>query len=268
MIQPRAKKDRPATMAVPHACEYHLLYCLIANLHCSLSVAGSGFVASGGCGFDRRYRSSVIVSFVRVGLALTILSDVLGSNDKMLVESDKDILRMFEIHNIRKIKLYVDIMCSTLSQFRDVGMFLVTSSLLATSTVLTSTADCNDNISDSGDVEEYSEGIYELSSEDDDLDMNKTDCGENIGKNNSYFTIEHDDGLSDFESDDDVEYDPSTDDSSSNEEGSIGKSVARVFDQNLYGKEFNVREGSKIMLKVGQLFENVDKFRQVLQVVV
>ncbi|KAA8525779.1 hypothetical protein F0562_007634 [Nyssa sinensis] len=194
-------------------------------------------------------RSSVTISFVLVGLALTILCDVPGSNDKMLVESNEDILRMFEIHNSREIKLYVDVMCSTLSQFGDVGMLLATSSLPATSAVHTGTVDSNDNISDSGDVEDYSKGIYGLSSEDDDLDMNKTDCGENIGKNNSDFTVDHGDGLSNFESDDDVEYDPSTNDSSSSEEDSVSKSTTRVFDQNLYGKEFNVKEGNKIVLK-------------------
>lgn len=50
MIQPRAKKESPARMAVPQAWEYHLLYCLMANLHCSRSVAGSGLFASGGFG--------------------------------------------------------------------------------------------------------------------------------------------------------------------------------------------------------------------------
>lgn len=33
MTQPRAKKEIPASIAVPQACEYHLLYCLMANLH-------------------------------------------------------------------------------------------------------------------------------------------------------------------------------------------------------------------------------------------
>ncbi|KAA8541204.1 hypothetical protein F0562_025189 [Nyssa sinensis] len=84
------------------------------------------------------------------------------------------------------------------------------------------------------------------------------------GKNNSDFTVKHCDRLSDFEYDDDVKYNPSTDDSFSSEEGSIGKSIPRGFDQNLYGKQFNVKEGNKIVLKVGQLFENVNKFRHVL----
>ncbi|KAA8542617.1 hypothetical protein F0562_023769 [Nyssa sinensis] len=43
----------------------------------------------------------------------------------------------------------------------------------------------------------------------------------------------------------DVEYDLGTDDSSSSEDGSVGKSTTRVFDQNLYEKKFNVEEGSK-----------------------
>lgn len=50
MNQPRAKKESPASMADPQAWEYHLLYCLMANLHCSLSVAASGFLESGGFG--------------------------------------------------------------------------------------------------------------------------------------------------------------------------------------------------------------------------
>lgn len=33
ITQPRAKKEIPASIAVPQACEYHLLYCLMANLH-------------------------------------------------------------------------------------------------------------------------------------------------------------------------------------------------------------------------------------------
>ncbi|KAA8524637.1 hypothetical protein F0562_011060 [Nyssa sinensis] len=190
----------------------------------------------------------------RVGLALTILCDVPRSNDKLLVESDEDILRMFEIHNSRKIKLYVDIMCSSLSQFGDVGMLPATLSLPITSAVHSGTTDCNDNMSNSGDIEDYSEGIYELSSEDDDLNMNRTNCGENIGKNNNDFTIEHGDGLSNFESNDDVEYDLSIDDSSSSEKGSVGKSKIRVFDQNLYENVFNVKEGSKIVLKGNSFF--------------
>ncbi|KAA8524684.1 hypothetical protein F0562_011107 [Nyssa sinensis] len=165
----------------------------------------------------------------RVGLALTILCDVPRSNDKLLVESDEDILRMFEIHNSRKIKLYVNIMCSSLSQFGDVGMLPATLSLPITSAVHSGTTNCNDNMSNSGDVEDYSEDIYGLSSEDDDLNMNRTNCGENIGKNNSDFTIEHGDGLSNFESNDDIEYDLSIDDSSSSEKGSVGKSKIRDF---------------------------------------
>ncbi|KAA8541189.1 hypothetical protein F0562_025204 [Nyssa sinensis] len=88
-------------------------------------------------------------------------------------------------------------------------------------------------------LKDYSKGIYGLTFEDYDLHMNKTDCSENIDKNNSDFTVGHGDRLSDFESDDDVEYDPSTDDSFSSEEGSIGKSTARS--QGL-GKQSNKRE--------------------------
>jgi hypothetical protein len=47
---PSAKKDTPARIAVPHAWEYQRLYCLMAKRHCSRSVAGSGFAASGGFG--------------------------------------------------------------------------------------------------------------------------------------------------------------------------------------------------------------------------
>ena len=50
ITQPRAKKEIPASIAVPQACEYHLLYCLMANLHWSRRVAGSGFWISGGFG--------------------------------------------------------------------------------------------------------------------------------------------------------------------------------------------------------------------------
>eukprot|EP00268_Persea_americana_P026098 TRINITY_DN2548_c0_g1_i2.p1 TRINITY_DN2548_c0_g1~~TRINITY_DN2548_c0_g1_i2.p1 ORF type:complete len:154 (+),score=18.40 TRINITY_DN2548_c0_g1_i2:1100-1561(+) len=50
MIQPSAKKAPPARMAVPHACEYHLLYWRMAKRHCSRSVVGSGMDVSGGLG--------------------------------------------------------------------------------------------------------------------------------------------------------------------------------------------------------------------------
>lgn len=46
--QPRAKNAPPASMAVPQACEYHLLYKRTALFHCALSVTASGFSASGG----------------------------------------------------------------------------------------------------------------------------------------------------------------------------------------------------------------------------
>jgi len=51
MNQPSAKKETPAKMAVPHAWEYHLLYCLMANFHCSFKVEGSGICRSGGFGY-------------------------------------------------------------------------------------------------------------------------------------------------------------------------------------------------------------------------
>ncbi|KAA8550060.1 hypothetical protein F0562_001744 [Nyssa sinensis] len=75
------------------------------------------------------------------------------------------------------------------------------------------------------------------------------------------------DDLSDFESNDDAEYNLSSDDNSTEEgEGQgKGKSTSRVFEYNLYGKEYHARKGDKIVLKSGQLFENVDKFREVLR---
>ncbi|KAA8550045.1 hypothetical protein F0562_001729 [Nyssa sinensis] len=134
-------------------------------------------------------------------------------------------------------------------------MLPATSSLPSSSAIHAGTADCNDNMSDSKDVENYNEGIYGLSFGDDDLDMNRTDCGENIGKNNSDCvkqgnglsdfefdddveydhstnpsTIQQGDGLLNFESDGDVEYDPSTH-HSSNTEGSVGESAARGLDR-------------------------------------
>lgn len=48
MYQPSAKKEMPAKMAALHAWEDHLLYCLMATFHCSLRVARSGLVGSGG----------------------------------------------------------------------------------------------------------------------------------------------------------------------------------------------------------------------------
>lgn len=83
-IHPSAKNDRPAKMAVPHAWEYHLLYCLIANLHCSLSVAGSGFAASGGFGYRTLWLENLVLVWPDSGFNLELdadderLSEVLG----------------------------------------------------------------------------------------------------------------------------------------------------------------------------------------------
>ncbi|KAA8543946.1 hypothetical protein F0562_021877 [Nyssa sinensis] len=123
------------------------------------------------------------------------------------------------------------------------------------------------NFSDSDD-------IYGLTSEDEAF---VPSVGENLRKSTCNTAaslsvnveVHGGDDFSDFESNDDAEYSPSSDDSSTNEgegegEGE-GKSTSRVFEYNLYGEEYHAREGDKIVLKSGQLFKNVDKFREVLR---
>ncbi|KAA8541318.1 hypothetical protein F0562_025281 [Nyssa sinensis] len=123
------------------------------------------------------------------------------------------------------------------------------------------------NISDNDDV-------YGLTNEDEAF---VPSVGENL-RNSTFNTtaspsvnveVHGGDDLSDFESNDDAEYNPSSNDNSTDKgEGKDkgkGKSTSRVFEYNLYGKEYHAREGDKIVLKSGQLFEIVDKFKEVLR---
>ncbi|KAA8537000.1 hypothetical protein F0562_029478 [Nyssa sinensis] len=141
-----------------------------------------------------------------IGFAINLHCDIPGSNDRMTVSSDLDVLKMFEIHNNEAF-------------VPSVGENLRKST-------------CNTAANPSVNVE-----------------------------------VHGGDDFSDFDSNDDDEYSPSSDDSSTDEgkgEGE-GKSTSRVFEYNLYREEYHARKGDKIVLKSGQLFENVDKFREVLR---
>ncbi|KAA8536051.1 hypothetical protein F0562_028529 [Nyssa sinensis] len=117
-----------------------------------------------------------------------------------------------------------------------------------------------------------SDDVYGLTSEDETF---VPSVGENL-RNSTFNTVASPsvnvevhggDDLSDFESNDDAEYNPSSDDSSTDEgEGKgKGKSTSRVFEYHLYEEEYHARDGDKIVLKSRQLFKNVDKFREVMK---
>ncbi|KAA8531001.1 hypothetical protein F0562_005709 [Nyssa sinensis] len=199
-----------------------------------------------------------------IGFAINLHCDIRGSNDRMIVSSDLDVLKMFEIHNGRKINIYVTTMSAVPCHTVDVS---------ETVTVSSQSSEDEINISDNDDV-------YGLTTEDEAFvpsvneNLRKSTC--NTAASPSVNVEVHgEDDLSDFDSNDDAEYNPSSVDSSINEgegegEGESkgkgkGKSTSRVFEYNLYGEEYHAREGDKIVLKSGQLFENVDKFREVLR---
>ncbi|KAA8524887.1 hypothetical protein F0562_011310 [Nyssa sinensis] len=48
--------------------------------------------------------------YVVIGFAIYLHCDIPGSNDRMIVSSDLDVLKMFEIHNNREINIYVTTM--------------------------------------------------------------------------------------------------------------------------------------------------------------
>ncbi|KAA8517877.1 hypothetical protein F0562_015334 [Nyssa sinensis] len=130
-------------------------------------------------------------------------------------------------------------------------------------TVTISSQTGEDEISDNDD-------FYGLTSEDEAF---VPSVGENL--RNSTFNIAFSssvnvkvhggDDLSNFESNDDAEYNPSSEGSGIDEGEGKGKSTSKVFEYNLYGKEYHAKEGDKIVLKSRQLFENVDKFKEVLR---
>ncbi|KAA8524279.1 hypothetical protein F0562_010702 [Nyssa sinensis] len=196
--------------------------------------------------------------FVVIGFAINLHCDIPGSNDRMIVSSDLVVLKMFEIHNSREINIYVTTMSVVPCHIVDVS---------ETVTVSSQSSEDEISISDSDD-------IYGLIYEDEAF---VPSVGENLRKSTCNTAaspsvnveIHGGDDFSDFDSNDDVEYNPSSDDSNIDEgegegEGK-GKSTSRVFEYNLYGEEYHTREGDKIVLKSGQLFENVDKFREVLR---
>ncbi|KAA8544217.1 hypothetical protein F0562_022229 [Nyssa sinensis] len=130
-------------------------------------------------------------------------------------------------------------------------------------TVTISSQTGEDEICDSDD-------FYRLTSEDEafvpSVDENLRNSTFNTIANPSVnVEIHGGDDLSDFESNDDAEYNPSSESSNTNEGEGKGKFTSRVFEYNLYGNEYHAREGDKIALKLGQLFENMDKLREVLR---
>ncbi|KAA8537001.1 hypothetical protein F0562_029479 [Nyssa sinensis] len=196
-----------------------------------------------------------------IGFAINLHCDIPGSNDKMIVSSDLDVLKMFEIHNSREINIYVTTMSAVLCHTVDVS---------ETVTVSSQSSEDEISISDSDDV-------YGLTSEDEAF---VPSVGENLSKSTCNTTtspsvnveVHGGDDFSYFDSNDDDEYNPSLDDNSidkgESEGKGKGKSTSRVFEYDLYGEESHVREGDKIVLKSGQLFENVDKFREGLDRVI
>ncbi|KAA8541876.1 hypothetical protein F0562_023028 [Nyssa sinensis] len=165
-----------------------------------------------------------------IGFAINLHCDIPGSNDRMIVSSDLDVLKMFEIHNSREINLYVTttnaVPCHTVH---------------VSETVTVSSQSSEDEISFSD-----SDDVYGLTSEDE-------ACVPSVGENLRKSTCN-------------TAASPSVETDSSEGEGEgKDKSTSRVFEYNLYGEEYHAREGDKIVLKSGQLFENVDKFREVLR---
>ncbi|KAA8549022.1 hypothetical protein F0562_000706 [Nyssa sinensis] len=160
-----------------------------------------------------------------IGFAINLYCDILSSNDRMIISSDLDVLKMFEVHNSREINIYVT----------------------TTSAIPCHTVDVNETVTISSHSSEYeirdSDDVYGLTFEDKafvpSLCENLKNSTFNIVASPSVNVEVHDgDDLSDFESNDDAEYNPSSE-----------------------GKQ----KGDKIVLKLGQLFENVDKFREVLR---
>ncbi|KAA8525266.1 hypothetical protein F0562_007121 [Nyssa sinensis] len=207
---------------------------------------------------EQEKRATEMAQGVTARFAISLHCDIPGSNDRMLVESDTDLLKMFDRHSGRKINIYVDTMSSTNA------IPLVPSSSpnpLGTTDdskpMTVSSETTEDEGSDIDDVYGFTSkdevGVENLGS----FKFHDFNPGVNV-------EVHSGDGLSDFESDDNIEYNPSSK-SSNSDEDSVGKSTSKVFEQNLYGKEYHVSEGDKIVLKLGQLFENVDTFREVMR---
>ncbi|KAA8525879.1 hypothetical protein F0562_007734 [Nyssa sinensis] len=139
-----------------------------------------------------------------IEFAINLHCDIPGSNDRMIVSNDLDVLKMFEIHNSREINIYVTTMSAVPCHTIDVN-----------ETVTISSQTSEDEISDSDDV-------YGLTSEDEAF---VPSVGENL-RNFTFNTATsptvnvevHSGGdLSDFESNDDAEYNPNSNDNSTDE---------------------------------------------------
>ncbi|KAA8538874.1 hypothetical protein F0562_025566 [Nyssa sinensis] len=139
-----------------------------------------------------------------IGFAINLHCDIPGSNDRMIVSSDLDVLKMFEIHNSREINLYVTTMSAVPCHTVHVS-----------ETVTVSSQSSEDEISFSD-----SDDVYGLTSED---EACVPSVGENLRKStcntaaSPSVEVHGGDDFSNFESNDDVEYNPSSDDNSTDE---------------------------------------------------
>ncbi|KAA8517316.1 hypothetical protein F0562_017609 [Nyssa sinensis] len=155
-----------------------------------------------------------------IGFAINLHCDIPGSNARMIVSSDLDVLKMFEIHNSREINIYVTTMSAVPCHTVNVN-----------ETVKISSQTSEDEISDS-------DNVYGLTSENEAF---VPSVGENL--RNSTFNIaaspsvnvkvHSGDDLSDFESNDDVEYNPSSEGSNTDEGEGKGKSIREAIKTNL-----------------------------------
>ncbi|KAA8536798.1 hypothetical protein F0562_029276 [Nyssa sinensis] len=164
---------------------------------------------------------------VIIGFYFTIYCDIPGCNDRMLVESDVDLLKMFEIHKSGKINVYVDTMSSTSAVVDPSSTTVPFGTAHANDTVTISSQTTKDEDSDNDD-------LYGLTFKDEDFlgPFNENLGGFNTFHDFSYsfnFEIHSGDELLDFESDDDVEYNFSSE-TSSFDEGTLGKYRSGVLD--------------------------------------
>ncbi|KAA8518337.1 hypothetical protein F0562_015780 [Nyssa sinensis] len=164
-----------------------------------------------------------------IGFAINLHCDIPSSNDRMIALSDLDVLKMFKIYNSREINIYVTTMSAVLCHIVDVS---------ETITVSSQSSEDEISISDSDDV-------YGLTFEDEAF---VPLVGENLRKSTFNTAVSPSvnvevhggDDLSNFDSNDDVEYNPSSNDNntdSNTDEGQgqgqgQGKSTSRGFQRN------------------------------------
>ncbi|KAA8547102.1 hypothetical protein F0562_003531 [Nyssa sinensis] len=169
-----------------------------------------------------------------IGFAINLHCDIPGSNDRMIVSSDLDVLKMFEIHNNREINIYVITTSAVPCHTIDVSEIVTVSSQSSEDEI---------NISDTDDV-------YGLTSEDEAL---VPSVGKNLRKStfntavspNVNVEVHGENDLSDFDSNDDAEYNPSLDDNSTDEGESEGK-----VGENLRKSTFNTAASPSVNVEV------------------